>query len=147
MVKVICHKAHRRRTRMVQCYSTGDSNVNFHIGATWRIRLNLCILRPTLVHNRNGKWTGLAVFAQLTAESAYTLQHGRPYPPELPRPMEDLDLPCNTWCFGPIPLPSNRHHLSNGDCLEGKGKIIRSVLCNIVCNNCAQCVAHTYEQT
>ena len=27
------------------------------------------------------------------------------------------------------------------------GKTIRSVLCNIVCNNCAQCDAHTYEQT
>jgi len=27
-----------------------------------------------------------------------------------------------------------------------RGKIIRSVLCNIVCNNCAQCNAHTYEQ-
>ena len=26
-------------------------------------------------------------------------------------------------------------------------KTIRSVLCNIVCNNCAQCDAHTYEQT
>jgi len=26
-------------------------------------------------------------------------------------------------------------------------KIIRSVLCNIVSNNCAQCNAHTYEQT
>jgi len=28
-----------------------------------------------------------------------------------------------------------------------RGKIIRFVLCNIVCNNCAQCDAHTYEQT
>ena len=28
-----------------------------------------------------------------------------------------------------------------------RGKNIRSVLCNIVCNNCAQCDAHTYEQT
>jgi len=28
-----------------------------------------------------------------------------------------------------------------------RGKIIRSVLCNIVCNNCAQSDAHTYEQT
>jgi len=28
-----------------------------------------------------------------------------------------------------------------------RGKIIRSVLCNIVCNNCPQCNAHTYEQT
>jgi len=44
------------------------------IGATWRIRLNLCILRPTRVDNPNDKWIGLAVFAQLTAESAYTLQ-------------------------------------------------------------------------
>ena len=28
-----------------------------------------------------------------------------------------------------------------------RGKTIRSVLCNIVCNSCAQCDAHTYEQT
>jgi len=28
-----------------------------------------------------------------------------------------------------------------------RGKMIRSVLCNIVRNNCAQCDAHTYEQT
>ena len=28
-----------------------------------------------------------------------------------------------------------------------RGKTIRSVLCNIVCNNCALCDAHTYEQT
>ena len=28
-----------------------------------------------------------------------------------------------------------------------RGKTIRSVLWNIVCNNCAQCDAHTYEQT
>ena len=30
---------------------------------------------------------------------------------------------------------------------RARGKIIRSVLCNIVYNNCAQCDAHTYEQT
>jgi len=30
---------------------------------------------------------------------------------------------------------------------RARGKIIRSVLCNIVCNSCAQCNAHTYEQT
>ena len=62
------------------------------IGATWRIRLNLRIIWPTRVHNRNGKWIGPAVFAQLTAQSAYTLQwaplstriapsHGRSGPP------------------------------------------------------------------
>jgi len=28
-----------------------------------------------------------------------------------------------------------------------RGKTIRSVLCNIVCNNCAQCDAHIHEQT
>ena len=28
-----------------------------------------------------------------------------------------------------------------------RGKTIRSVLCYIVCNDCAQCDAHTYEQT
>jgi len=28
-----------------------------------------------------------------------------------------------------------------------RGKTIRSVRCNIVRNNCAQCNAHTYEQT
>ena len=28
-----------------------------------------------------------------------------------------------------------------------RGKTIRSVLCNIVCNNCAQCDAHTYEHS
>ena len=28
-----------------------------------------------------------------------------------------------------------------------RGKTIRSVLCNVVCNSCAQCDAHTYEQT
>jgi len=27
------------------------------------------------------------------------------------------------------------------------GKIVGSVLCNIVCNSCAQCNAHTHEQT
>jgi len=28
-----------------------------------------------------------------------------------------------------------------------RGKIISSVLCSTVCNSCAQCNAHTYEQT
>ena len=28
-----------------------------------------------------------------------------------------------------------------------RGKIITSLLCSIVCNSCAQCNAHTYEQT
>jgi len=30
---------------------------------------------------------------------------------------------------------------------RARGKIIRSVLCSIVCNSCTQWTAHTYEQT
>ena len=33
-----------------------------HSGVTWRIRLNLCFLRPTRVHNPNGKLIGSAIF-------------------------------------------------------------------------------------
>ena len=46
------------------------------------------------------------------------------------------------FCF---PLPLNRHHRSKDDCR--KGKIIRFFLCSIVCNSCAQCNVHTYEQS
>jgi len=45
-----------------------------HTGATWRIRLNLCFLRSTRVHNPNGKLIGSAVSAQFMAESPFTLQ-------------------------------------------------------------------------
>jgi len=43
------------------------------------------------------------------------------------------------------PLPSYRHRQSNDVVWSVRGKIIRSILCSIVCNNCAQCNAH--EQT
>jgi len=36
--------------------------------------IDFCFLQPTRVHNPNGKSIGSAVFAQLTAESPYTLQ-------------------------------------------------------------------------
>jgi len=39
-----------------------------HTGATWRIRLNLCFIRPTRVPKPNGKSIGSAISAQLTAE-------------------------------------------------------------------------------
>jgi len=45
-----------------------------YIGATWQIRLNLCILWPTRVHNPNGTSIGSAVFAQMTVECPYALQ-------------------------------------------------------------------------
>ena len=44
-----------------------------HIGATWRIRLKLCFIQPTRVHNPSGISIGSAVFAPLTAESPYIL--------------------------------------------------------------------------
>jgi len=70
--------------------NTTDSVVR-HTGATWRIWWNLCFhhicqvcfLRPTRVHNPNGKSISSAVSAQLTAESPYTLQQA-PLSPKLP---------------------------------------------------------------
>ena len=38
-----------------------------------------CFLGPTRVHIPNGSSIGLAVFAQLTAESPYTLQRATPF--------------------------------------------------------------------
>ena len=66
-----------------------------------------------------------------------------------------------TCCVGCILLP---HSIQQTPCNDARfrqidiigavvivwrvrGKIIRSVLCNTVCNNCAHCSAHTYEQT
>jgi len=51
-----------------------------HVGATWRIRLNLCFLRPTRVHNSNGKSTGSSIFAQITVDCRYTLQSTAAFP-------------------------------------------------------------------
>jgi len=56
------------------------------IGATWRIRLNLCLFRPTRVNNQNRKSIGSAIFGQLTAENPYTSQWA-PLSPKLPLPM------------------------------------------------------------
>ena len=55
-------------TDCVQSCSPGCANMPSHEGATWRIRLNLCFLRPSRVHNPNRKSIGSAIFAQLTAE-------------------------------------------------------------------------------
>jgi len=61
---------------MVQLYSSGDFMCP-PMSANWRHLANtieLVLLRPTRVHNANDKSIGSAVFAQLTAESHYTLQ-------------------------------------------------------------------------
>jgi len=71
------------------------------IGATWRIRLNLCILRPIWVHNQNGKSIGSDVFAQLTTENAYTLQWA-PLSTRIAPFHGGSRLPSNTRFLGPM---------------------------------------------
>jgi len=44
------------------------------------------------------------------------------------------------------PRPSNRHHRSNGDCLEGKGEII-SLFCAILCATIVHSAMHTHDLT
>ena len=80
------------------------------IVATWRIRLNLCILRPTQVHDQNHKSIGLAVFPQVTAESAYTLQWA-PLSTRIAPSIGGSGLPCNTRFLGPTRV-LNAHGIS-----------------------------------
>jgi len=104
MVKVIWHKAHRCRKRMVQCYSTGDGNVSFHKVTLappdeydWTCA-SFGLLEST-TETGNGS---VQPFLHSLRQKVLILYNGRPCPPELPLPMGDLDLPCNTWCFRPI---------------------------------------------
>jgi len=47
-----------------------------------------------------------------------------------------------------LPLPSNRHHRSNGDCLEGKRENYQIYLfCAILCATIVHSAMHTHEQT
>jgi len=102
MVKVICHKAHRRHRRMVQCYSTGDGNVSFHKAHWCHLANTIELVHPSANSSPQSKW-------QMDRFSRFSLRHkvpilynGRPYPSELPFPMGDLNLPCNTWCYRPM---------------------------------------------
>ena len=72
-----------------------------HIGTTWRIRLHVCFLWPTRVHNPNGKWIGSAVSAQLTAESPYTIQWATLSPKILPF-HGGSEPSSNSWFLGPV---------------------------------------------
>jgi len=56
-------------------------------------------------------------------------------------------LPCGFFFFLPPRLPQIDIIGAVVMVWRVSGKTIRSVLCNIVCNNCAQCNAHTHEQT
>jgi len=70
-----------------------------YIGATRRIRLNLCILQPTRVHNPNGKSTGSAVLHS-SRQKLPILYNGCPYPPELPRSIGLSGLHLTRDAFG-----------------------------------------------
>ena len=59
-----------------------------HIGATWRMQMNLCFLWSTKVHNPNGKLIGSAVFAHGRKSLYFTMS--APIP-KLSLSMEDLD--------------------------------------------------------
>jgi len=102
VVKVIWHKA----TSPPQM----DSSIVFatlcqctfpwgHIGTTWWIRWNMQFLQSTWAHNPNSKSIGPAVFAQLTAESAYTLQWAPPYP-KIAASYGGSGPSSNTWFLG-----------------------------------------------
>jgi len=56
--------------------------------------------------------------------------------------LDDSDVICNLMyevlILDVIPLSSDRQHLSYGVCLEVRGEIIRTVLCCIVYDSCAQ---------
>ena len=79
-----------------------------HNGAIWRIWFNLCILRSSQFQNPNGDSISSAAFAQLMAESPYTLKWAL-LSPKLPLPIGEFGPPSNTWFLGPIPA-----HNTNG---------------------------------
>ena len=57
-----------------------------------------------------------------------------------------LDLSCFSLAIAPPPFPQIDIIRAVAIVWRVRGKTIRSVLCNIVCNNCAQCDAHTLNR-
>ena len=66
-------------------------------------------LRLTRVHNPNGKSIASAIFAQLTAESPYTLQWDAPFTLKIASSHEGSEPLSNTWFLVPT-----RAHNPNG---------------------------------
>jgi len=60
-----------------------------HIGTTWRIRLNLCFLRPTQVHKTTTQTTNRLVqpFLHSSWQKVPIIYNKCPFPPKLPLPM------------------------------------------------------------
>jgi len=131
VVKVVWHKAHRCRRSMVRCYLTGDGNA--HVGATWRIWLNLCILWHTRVHNRYGKGIGSVVFHSLW-QNVPILYSGRPYPPELPLPM-GIMWTSNVTMLSAQTSPQPKRHLDRFSrlCTDDRGVFLYFTMVCLFC--------------
>jgi len=63
---------------------------------------DLDFLLPIRAHNPNGISSGSAVFAQLIAESPYTLQWAAPSPLKIAHSHRGSGPPSNTWFLWPI---------------------------------------------
>ena len=146
MLKVICHKAHRRRTRMVQCYSTGPSTI-----AHWRHLAN------TIEHVRPSAHSSPQSKRQMDRFSRFYTAYGRkclyftmgaPIHQNCPFPWKIWTSHVTRDAFGPSPFPQIYIIGAMVIVWRVRGKLSGLFcMCNIVCNNCAQCNAHTYEQT
>jgi len=131
MVKVIRHKTRRHRRRMVQCYSTGNGNVSSHEGTLaspgeydWTRASFGPFLSTTETANEL-----VQPFLHSLRQKVPILHNGRPYPPELPFPMGDLDLPCNTWCFGPCEPTTQTAPRSLQPCLHRWPQSVPILVC------------------
>ena len=89
---------------MVQCYSTSESNVSSHEGTLalpgeydWT-----CASFGTFESTTETANGSVQPFLHSLRQKVPMLYNKRPYQLELPLPMGDLDVPCNTWCFGPM---------------------------------------------
>jgi len=146
VVKVICHKADRRRTRMIQCYSTGDSNVSFHKGT---------LAPPELVHpsahlspQSKRRMDRYSRFCTAYGRKCLYFTMSAPIHQNCPFAWKIWTSHVKLDAFVPSPFPQiDIIGAAMVIVWRVTGKIIRSALCNIVCNNCAQCNAHTYKQT
>jgi len=89
---------------MVQCYLTGDGNVSSHEGTlapAGEYDWTCAFFSPFKSITKTANWS-VQPFLHSLRKKLSIIYNGRPYPPKLPLPMKDLDLPCNTWCFGPM---------------------------------------------
>jgi len=91
--KVIAHKASYSKLRPKIGWHGNLPQHRWTPSNTW-------FLRPIQAHNPNGISIGLAVFAQITAESPYTLQWDTTFPLKIALFHGGIWTPSNTWFLG-----------------------------------------------